>query len=704
MAKKLSKEEYNAKLLKANPNVILVGEYVNAKTPTLHKCIIHDVEWNMAPTNALRGCLCVFCAKEKYRKSRTKSHDDYVLEVKEKYPHVNVVGTYVGNKKAITHYCSIHDFAWDTAPLNLLSSTHGCPECARDALRMQHLKTHDEYVKELKAKNPFVEVMGRYMGTDVLTPHRCIVHDNIWITTPARVLNGMGCPICKHDKISAAQSKTHEQYVDEINALTNHVLVLEKYTNGRTPIKHYCTIHNLEFSARPNDVLRGVSCPECEILKPNHVLTKEEYETKLRDTHPSIILVGEYVNGSTPTRHRCLIDGHEWEPCPGALLHRKIGCPVCSGHLMKTDQAYAEAVKEISPHIVPLERYAGANNPILHKCTEHDVEWKATPYSILKGQGCAQCGAQKSALAHKKSHEQYVDEVNKLTNNILVLGEYNGCYNPILHKCLIHNFEWKEKPCNILQRPRCPLCSERIRRNDDIYQRELAELRPHIKVRGKYRGANTPIIHYCERHDIEWLASPSNIIYGGCECPQCGIEKASVKLGKTHAQYCNELAELNPNVVPVEEYVTAQTPILHKCLEHDFVWMITPSRALSGNGCPLCNESHGERQVRICLDKCGIKYELQKRFPDCKLIRTLPFDFYLPEYNACIEYDGTQHFQPIDHFGGQEYFDYCRTRDSVKNKYCQEKGITLLRIPYFANIEETLNDFLFNTVKILTAT
>ena len=62
-----------------------------------------------------------------------------------------------------------------------------------------------------------------------------------------------------------------------------------------------------------------------------------------------------------------------------------------------------------------------------------------------------------------------------------------------------------------------------------------------------------------------------------------------------------------------------------------------------------------------------------------------------------IEYDGEQHFRPIEYFGGQKKFELQQKHDTIKNEYCKNNGIPLLRIPYFKydNIEEELNNFLF---------
>ena len=67
----------------------------------------------------------------------------------------------------------------------------------------------------------------------------------------------------------------------------------------------------------------------------------------------------------------------------------------------------------------------------------------------------------------------------------------------------------------------------------------------------------------------------------------------------------------------------------------------------------------------------------------------MPFDFYLPQYNICIEYDGEFHYKMI-----MEYDEFInqKIRDTIKTVYCKENNIKLIRIPYweFNNIENIL--------------
>ena len=112
-----------------------------------------------------------------------------------------------------------------------------------------------------------------------------------------------------------------------------------------------------------------------------------------------------------------------------------------------------------------------------------------------------------------------------------------------------------------------------------------------------------------------------------------------------------------------------------------------------GKRCPHCGMTYGEHEVANILKRYNIKYKFQYKYKDCRFINPLPFDFYLPDYNILIEYDGEQHYKPIDLFGGEENFKYTKQNDNIKNKYCNDNNIKLIRIPYwdFNNIEEILN-------------
>ena len=71
-------------------------------------------------------------------------------------------------------------------------------------------------------------------------------------------------------------------------------------------------------------------------------------------------------------------------------------------------------------------------------------------------------------------------------------------------------------------------------------------------------------------------------------------------------------------------------------------------------------------------EKLNIQYNTQYIFKDCKDIRPLPFDFYIPEYNICIEYDGTSHYKPNPYgsWNTPESVQKTQIHDKIKTKYC----------------------------------
>lgn len=105
---------------------------------------------------------------------------------------------------------------------------------------------------------------------------------------------------------------------------------------------------------------------------------------------------------------------------------------------------------------------------------------------------------------------------------------------------------------------------------------------------------------------------------------------------------------------------------------------------------PNVKRSSGETEVYNYLTTRAIKFIEQHKFDGCVHKKPLPFDFYLPGFNACIEYDGKQHYEPVEYFGGQAAFDAQKIRDTIKDVYCYDNGIELLRISYKTSADELI--------------
>ena len=292
----------------------------------------------------------------------------------------------------------------------------------------------------------------------------------------------------------------------------------------------------------------------------------------------------------------------------------------------------------------------------------------------------------------KKTHEEYVKEIANL--NINVIHKYVNARTPILHKCKICNYEWNISPDNVLRGYGCPNCAGVLKHTTGNFINELAKVNTDIEIIGTYINARTKINCKCLIDGCEWSAIPRTLLYGH-GCPICSGNKK-----KTHEEYVQDVLHINSDIEVIGEYVNSDTAILHRCKVDGCEWLAKPNNILSGKGCPNCHFSIGEKLVSKYLEDHRICFIQQHTFEECKNVKLLPFDFYLPDYNVCIEYDGIQHFEPRDYFGGQNAFKERVKLDGIKTTFCLMNNIKLLRIRYDEDVNNVLNNF-FNSIKLI---
>ena len=340
---------------------------------------------------------------------------------------------------------------------------------------------------------------------------------------------------------------------------------------------------------------------------------------------------------------------------------------------------YINELNIINPDIEVIEKYINANTKILHRCKIDGYEWHVSPNAILHGNGCPMCYGN-----IKKTHDMYVKELFKINPNIEVIGEYINNKTKILHRCKIDGYEWNACPSNMLSGKGCPICSRRKKKTHEEYVNEVMELNDNIDVIGNYINCNTKILHKCKIDGHEWYATPNSILSGK------GCSKCSGNTKKNHKEYVDDVCSINKNIEVIDNYINAQTQILHRCKICGCEWYVKPNAILNGTGCPKCKESRGEKTIEDWLNIKNILYVSQKRFFDCKDIKPLPFDFYLPNYNICIEYQGQQHYEPVEYFGGESKFKDQIKKDNIKKEYCKKNNIHLFEIPYYSDLDEEL--------------
>ena len=208
---------------------------------------------------------------------------------------------------------------------------------------------------------------------------------------------------------------------------------------------------------------------------------------------------------------------------------------------------------------------------------------------------------------------------------------------------------------------------------------------------------------------ILWDQKPIKAV---CKC-DCGNDYIGIKTDITscHTQSCGCLQSENTSKANTKDWTGNISDYGVEFLYQDHMnddgqWMwkckcglcgklftALPAKINNGHitscGCRI--QSANEEYIYNLLTEFNIDFKPQYKMNDCKYIYPLRFDFAI--FNnftllGLIEYDGQQHFHPVNVFGGEDAFKETQKRDEIKNTYCQTHNIPLLRIPYTFSSEE----------------
>ena len=342
---------------------------------------------------------------------------------------------------------------------------------------------------------------------------------------------------------------------------------------------------------------------------------------------------------------------------------------------------------------LPIEGYKGSIIKIKHKCIMGHI-YEQSPSNHLSGHGCPKCSD-----SEKKSHQKYYNECIERGLD-LPIEDYINARTKIKHKCS-KGHVYCQVPYAHLSGSGCPICittkvHNNQRKNPLQYISECESKGYDLPIED-YINKKTKIKHRCNNCGNIYAQTPSNHLRGQ-GCPKCGTNKSHNKQRKSKEKYHNECKEKGLDL-PIEPYVNATTKINHMC-NKNHIYNQTPHNHLQGYGCPVCSESHGEKYVRNYLDKNNINYISQKRFHDLKDKTYLSYDFYLPEYNMLIEYQGIQHYESIKFNGkNKSNLEKQQEHDNLKRKYAKDNGYKLLELKYTLNTQELVDKYLSRRIK-----
>ena len=318
-------------------------------------------------------------------------------------------------------------------------------------------------------------------------------------------------------------------------------------------------------------------------------------------------------------------------------------------------------------------------------CPKHG-DFPQRPNDHLRGRGCNTC-----YLESKWSNtDEFIEKAKKVHGDKYTYDnvDYKGSDKLVDITCPKHG-DFPQSPSNHLQGRGCEDCFyENKRSNTDKFIENAKKVHGDKYTYDKvdYKTNKQDVIITCPKHG-DFPQPPSSHLQGN-GCRDCHFES---KRSNTD-EFIEKAKKVHGDKYTYDnvDYKGSDEIVYITCPKHGDVPQ-SPTNHLRGSGCPRCSESKGELIIAKLLNTLEIQYDRGKRFENCRgFCKTLPFDFYLPEFNAVIEYDGLQHYEPVKRFGGDETFKKTQIYDEIKNKYCKDSGIKMIRIPHTIKFDDIL--------------
>lgn len=432
---------------------------------------------------------------------------------------------------------------------------------------------------------------------------------------------------------------TYHEIVSRITFFQGDSFDLSKvvYVNTKTKILIGCKNHNVTFwfETTPGPLFKGVGCPKCgidKIWKTREKITTQEFISRSKEIH------GDFY-----------------------------------------DYSHSE--------------YTRSRSKLMVICKNHG-KFEISPNNHLNGKGCRECGIDRSKKSRLKGLDYFI-----VNSRIYHGDKYNYTHVEYVNSkrkvriiCPLHG-EFLQTLENHSVGHGCRKCGDDFR-SDNHHNKLTLEIfiERCVKIWGdlydfskitKYVNNSSKINVICTKHG-EFTSTPAQLM-NGSGCYKCGLERISNSQRIEYPEFIEECITVwgDKYLVKSEDYESFQSFKVY-CKTHDYFWESSGGNFLKGHGCRHCgySVSKGENEIIKVLRNNLTDFLEQHTFTEMINRRKLRCDFYLPKLNLVIEYNGKQHYQPNEFFGGKRGFDSTVERDKIKKQYCLDNGINYEIIRY----------------------
>lgn len=207
--------------------------------------------------------------------------------------------------------------------------------------------------------------------------------------------------------------------------------------------------------------------------------------------------------------------------------------------------------------------------------------------------------------------------------------------------------------------------------------------RDEYTLLSEYKGNHKYVTYFHTTCGKTNESTPASLLVGhGCICNKVNSGKVYLEdflerlkdMGNDQYTLTNKLPYVN---------TTTKVELLHKKCGNTY--KTTPRNFFNSRRCTFCankGNSKGERLVESALVSLGVAYMEQATFKGMKHYKQLYYDFLLDDIDVIIEYQGVQHYRPVEYLGGFKKFASQLKRDEIKAEFAKDNGYKLIEVPY----------------------
>ena len=410
--------------------------------------------------------------------------------------------------------------------------------------------------------------------------------------------------------------------------------------------------------------------------------TLEEFLTDAKIVHGNkydYSQVKEYVNNKTPVAIVCNTCGKSFQQKPHLHLTGH-GCPYCANNTQLTTEEFVRRAKAVWGDRYTYEKsvYTTSKAKVVVTCPIHG-DFSTTAYDFLQGHGCYACGIESLKQKRRISQDQFIAQCKAIHGNRYDYSQtvYRGKRQKITIICREHG-PFEQWPGNHLNGEGCKWCKRDMQkdlfsmgRDEFITKAQSVHGNRYDYSKVVYVNNHTKVCIVCLIHGEFWQF-PNNHINQKQGCPECCSNQKT-----TTEAFIEKSRSVHGDRYDYSKvvYKNNVTPVCIICPEHGEFWQ-KPMNHLAGCGCPECGLGRSKQETKL-YNVLSEQYDCERHYKNDVLGRQ-HIDIYLKDFNIAVEYQGEQHFRPVEKWGGEKYFLKQVERDKTKNRICEENGILLL--------------------------